>query len=120
MRRPRIKAEGALRRAQGRPDITIRLRFMRILRMSFGATSCMSRVIERRFIFDAHLKDKFLNLMRNLANFGGHDFLEKIFHRYRGHFGGKRKTGSRPLRFADWGGLCALRDLRLRPVTRSS
>lgn len=50
---------------------------------------------------------------------GGHDFLEKIFHRYRGHFGEKRKTGSRPLRFADWGGLCALRDLRLRPVTTS-
>lgn len=50
---------------------------------------------------------------------GRKEFLEEIFHRYRSHFGPKRQTGSRPLRFADWGGLCSLRDLRLNPVSAS-
>ena len=51
MRRPRIKAEGA------------------------GYYHCMSRVIERRHIFNAQEKERFRILMRKLAGFGGLDIL---------------------------------------------
>jgi len=50
---------------------------------------------------------------------GGQAFLENVFRRYRGHFGPKRSTGARPMRFGEWGGLCTLRDLRLAPVAPS-
>jgi putative transposase len=50
---------------------------------------------------------------------GGSDFLEQVFLRYRGHFGPNRRTGARPMRFGEWEGLCALRDLRLAPVSTS-
>jgi REP element-mobilizing transposase RayT len=49
---------------------------------------------------------------------GSREFLEKIFQRYRGHFGPRRETGARPMRFADWGELCTLRSPRLLVVTR--
>ena len=49
---------------------------------------------------------------------GSREFLETVFQRYRTQFGARRSTGARPLRFGNWGGLCALRDLRLRPVCR--
>ena len=49
---------------------------------------------------------------------GSQAFLEGIFQRYRGHFGPKRTSGARAMRFGDWGGLCTLRDLRLQPVSR--
>ena len=48
---------------------------------------------------------------------GSGEFLERVFHRYRGHFGPRRRTVARPMRFGDWGGLCTLRDLRLNPVS---
>lgn len=48
---------------------------------------------------------------------GGPLFLEQVFRRYRGHFGPRRTTGARPMRFGEWGGLCSLRDLRLSPVS---
>ena len=49
---------------------------------------------------------------------GSQAFLEPIFHRYRGHFGTKRPSGARPMRYGDWGGLCTLRNLRLQAVSR--
>ena len=49
---------------------------------------------------------------------GSQAFLEPIFHRYRGHFGQKRQSGARPMRYGDWGGLCTLRNLRLQAVSR--
>ena len=48
---------------------------------------------------------------------GGRAFLEETFQRYRAQFGPRRKSGARPMRFAEWGGLCTLRDLRLAPVS---
>jgi len=50
---------------------------------------------------------------------GSKEFVEKIFKRYPGHFGDKRKQGARNMRFGDWLGLRTLRDLRLDPVSRS-
>jgi hypothetical protein len=66
-----------------------------------GAGYChaMSRIIERRHIL------------------GGRAFLEETFQHYRAQFGPRRKSGARPMRFAEWGGLCTLRDLRLVPVS---
>jgi putative transposase len=50
---------------------------------------------------------------------GSQDFLERVFQRYRGHFGPNRQTGARPMRFGEWGSLCTLRDLRKAPVSTS-
>ena len=100
MRRPRIKAEGA------------------------GYYHCMSRVIERRHIF-GHAEKRYFS--DGLA-LGSQAFLEPIFHRYRDHFGQKRQSGARRMRYGlprrslakpgDWGGLCTLRNLRLQAVSR--
>lgn len=43
---------------------------------------------------------------------GSRAFIEKVFERYRHRFGPKRKSGARPMRHGDWGGLCSLRDLK--------
>jgi hypothetical protein len=43
---------------------------------------------------------------------GGQEFVEQVFQRNRRSFGSKRKTGARTMRWADWSGLCTLRDLR--------
>jgi REP element-mobilizing transposase RayT len=50
---------------------------------------------------------------------GGKAFVEDVFQQYRGEFGLKRKNGARRPRFGEWGGLCTMRDLRLKPVTIS-
>jgi putative transposase len=50
--------------------------------------------------------------------FGGQEFVETVFRRHRGHFGPRRESGARPMRFGEWRGLCTLRDLRLTPVLR--
>lgn len=49
------------------------------------------------------------------AVLGSAEFVEAIFEReqsLRGRFGEKRRTGARPMRGADWGGLRVLRDLQ--------
>lgn len=46
------------------------------------------------------------------AVFGSRTFVYKIFDHNRQHFGKKRETGARPMRGAEWGGLCVARDLR--------
>jgi hypothetical protein len=48
---------------------------------------------------------------------GSSNFVEDIFQNYRNQFGIKRKKGARKPKHADWGELCTMRDLRLRPVT---
>jgi hypothetical protein len=50
---------------------------------------------------------------------GGKEFVDEVFRLHRDNFGSKRKDGARPLRFAAWGGLCAARDLRLKPIAAS-
>ena len=50
---------------------------------------------------------------------GSKTFVEDIFQKHRGEFGLKRKTGARKPRFGEWGDLCTMRDLRLRPVSLS-
>jgi REP element-mobilizing transposase RayT len=104
-------------------------------------------VIERRSILGDREKERWLCLMRSLAAFGGleilthaflsnhlhillhvperrelsdAEFLERLGHvlePYRSQFGPRRRNGARPMRFAEWGGLCTLRDLRLAPVS---
>lgn len=48
---------------------------------------------------------------------GGKDFVERLFDDNRRLFGPKRKSGSRKMRFAEWGGLRTVRALRIDPVT---
>ena len=43
---------------------------------------------------------------------GSAAFVEKVFERNRERFGFKRKTGARPMKGAEWEGLCVLRDLK--------
>jgi hypothetical protein len=50
---------------------------------------------------------------------GSKTFVEDIFQKYRGEFGLKRKTGARKPRHGEWGALCTMRDLRLKPVSLS-
>ena len=51
---------------------------------------------------------------------GTKNFLEEVFAKHRDQFGPRRKTGARPMKYGDWGGLCTLRDLKSRVVQRSS
>jgi len=43
---------------------------------------------------------------------GSKTFVESVFQSHRSRFGPNRCTGARPLRWGDWDGLCALRDLQ--------
>jgi REP element-mobilizing transposase RayT len=49
--------------------------------------------------------------------FGSSAFVEAVFERNRAHFGAKRRTGARRLRFCLADGLCVARDLRVAPVS---
>ncbi len=51
---------------------------------------------------------------------GSKTFVEDVFQKHRGEFGLKRKTGARKPRFGEWGALCTMRDLRLKPVSLSA
>ena len=50
---------------------------------------------------------------------GGRMFVDEVYQANRGMFGANRRSGPRPLRHGDWGGLCSLRDLRRAPITVS-
>jgi putative transposase len=49
--------------------------------------------------------------------FGSKAFVESVFERNRTHFGMKRKTGARRMRFCQDNGFCTARDLRVEPVS---
>jgi hypothetical protein len=49
--------------------------------------------------------------------FGSKAFVEGVFDRNRAHFGSKRKTGARKMRFCLAEGLCIARDLQVAPVS---
>ena len=48
---------------------------------------------------------------------GSKAFVEDIFLKYRDEFGTTRQTGSRPMKYGTWNGLCTMRNLRLAPIT---
>jgi len=48
---------------------------------------------------------------------GSKIFVEDVFQRNREQFGLKRKSGARPLRQAEAGDLCTMRDLRLEGIS---
>lgn len=48
---------------------------------------------------------------------GSREYVESVFRAHRDCFGAKRRSGARPMRLADWGGLCTARALRLAPVS---
>jgi putative transposase len=47
---------------------------------------------------------------------GSREFVDDLFQHYREEFSLKRKTGARPMKHADWQGLCTMRDLRCRVI----
>ena len=47
---------------------------------------------------------------------GSAEFVDQVFKQHRDQFGPKRKTGARAMRWADWGGLCTARNLRLTVI----
>jgi REP element-mobilizing transposase RayT len=47
---------------------------------------------------------------------GSRAFVESVFLAKRERFGARRRTGARPMRYADWGGMCSMRDLRKQVV----
>ena len=49
--------------------------------------------------------------------FGSKAFVEAVFDRNRAHFGAKRKTGARRMRFCLAAEFCIARDLRIAPVS---
>jgi hypothetical protein len=51
---------------------------------------------------------------------GSREYVEDVFRKHRGEFGVKRKTGARSMRWADWQGLCTMRDLRREVVSRTA
>ena len=53
------------------------------------------------------------------AVLGTSEFVENVFQANRERFGPRRKEGPRPMRGADWGELCVIRDLRLRAIETS-
>ena len=54
------------------------------------------------------------------AVLGTRSFVEEIFEKHREQFGLKRKSGARPMKFGDWGGLCTMRDLKLQVILKNS
>ena len=50
---------------------------------------------------------------------GSREFIENVFRSHRGNFGPKRKTGARPIRGAETGGMFTARDLRLEAIELS-
>jgi len=50
---------------------------------------------------------------------GTRSFVEEIFEKHRDQFGLKRKSGARPMKFGDWGGLCTMRDLKLQVILKN-
>ena len=50
---------------------------------------------------------------------GGREFVENVFRLNRERFGPRRRAGARAMRFGEWGGLVAARDLRLAPIAVS-
>lgn len=50
---------------------------------------------------------------------GTQNFVEDVFQKHREEFDLKRKTGARRPRYGDWGPLCTMRQLRLKPVSLS-
>jgi hypothetical protein len=50
------------------------------------------------------------------AVIGSRSFVNEVFTARREYFGAKRIDGARPLRGADFGNLCALRDLRVNVI----
>jgi len=51
------------------------------------------------------------------AVLGSKAFVEDVFQRHREWFSPKRKTGPRPMRGGQWGGLCTARRLRLEVIS---
>ena len=47
------------------------------------------------------------------AVIGSRAFVDGVFEANRLRFGANRKTGARPMRFGEWAGLCAMRDLQV-------
>ena len=43
---------------------------------------------------------------------GSREYVEQVFQKHRKEFGVKRQTGARSMRWANWSGLCTMRDLR--------
>lgn len=48
---------------------------------------------------------------------GSREYVEDVYRRFRKEAGAKRKTGARPMRRGQWGGLCTMRDLRLEVIS---
>jgi hypothetical protein len=46
------------------------------------------------------------------AVLGSREFVDAFFERQRAFFGGRRKSGGRRMKLAEWGGLQVLRDLK--------
>jgi len=110
------------------------MRLARIKADGAGHYHCISRIIERRMILGdvdrviaqggklpmhVLLRCRVRYFSDGLA-LGSQDFVDKLFERYRAQFGRKRKTGARPMTFADWPlDMCTLRNLRTNPVSCS-
>jgi hypothetical protein len=50
---------------------------------------------------------------------GSRAYVDDIFHRHRQRFSANRQSGARPMRWADFGGLCTARRLRLDVISIS-
>jgi len=89
----------------------------RLQRVGFSS-EVASEVIERKgkMPLSTLLRCRVRYFKDGLA-FGSRAFVESVFERNRAHFGVKRKTGARRMRFCQDGGFCTARDLRLEPVS---
>jgi hypothetical protein len=89
----------------------------RLQRIGFSP-DVASEVIERngKMPLPALLRCRVRYFKDGLA-FGSRAFVESVFERNRAHFGGKRKTGARRIRFCQDSAFCTARDLRVEPVS---
>jgi REP element-mobilizing transposase RayT len=89
----------------------------RLLRVGFSPEEAQE-VIDRggRMALPDLLRCRVRYFRDGLA-FGSKAFVETVFEMNRAHFGAKRKTGARKIRFCLAEGLCIARDLRVTPVS---
>ncbi len=91
----------------------------RLLRLGFSPTEAQEVIDQNGRMALPDLLRCRVRYFRDGLAFGSKTFVESVFERNRAHFGAKRKTGARRMRFCLDEGFCIARDLRVDPISVS-
>ncbi len=89
----------------------------RLLRLGFSPAEAQEVIVRGGRMALPDLLRCRVRYFRDGLAFGSKMFVDGVFERNRTHFGAKRKTGARRMRFCLAEGFCIARDLRVAPVS---